>query len=171
MNLSFETRIHVWVQTRKWKTRKWEPEFQVYFNRPIASKLIISRGGHLETLRSPLLYWKADHFERWAPSCSACKLIISRSGPLLYCIQADHFQWWAPLLPILGSWSELGPLLYCILADDFQRWALSYIGKLIISGGRPLIYCMQADNFKRWAPYLYSLSWCERLSVSQFAIL
>ena len=35
VNLRFETRINVWVQTQKWKTQKWEAEFQVYFNRPI----------------------------------------------------------------------------------------------------------------------------------------
>ena len=34
--LRFETWINVWVQTHKCKTRKWEAEFQIYFNRPIA---------------------------------------------------------------------------------------------------------------------------------------
>ena len=34
VNLRFETQINVRVQTQKWKTCKWEAEFQVYFNRP-----------------------------------------------------------------------------------------------------------------------------------------
>ena len=35
VNLRFDTRINIWVQTQKRKTRKWEVESQVYFNRPI----------------------------------------------------------------------------------------------------------------------------------------
>lgn len=33
VNLRFETRINVWVQTRKWNTQKWKAEPQIYFNR------------------------------------------------------------------------------------------------------------------------------------------
>ena len=33
VNLRFETQI--WNQTWKWKTRKWEAKFQVYFKKSI----------------------------------------------------------------------------------------------------------------------------------------